>query len=36
VWLSENHLLAGVKLLLGHDPKRDYRDKVADLPLGRH
>lgn len=37
VWLSENHLMAGVKLLLGRDPKRDYRDKVADLPLGgRH
>ena len=33
VWLSENHLLAGVKLLLGHDPKRDYRDKVADVRL---
>jgi general stress protein 26 len=36
VWLSENHLLAGVKLLLGHDPKRDYRDKVADINVGRH
>jgi len=36
VWLSENHLLAGMKLLLGRDPKQDYRDKVVELPLGRH
>jgi len=36
VWLSENHLMAGVKLLLGRDPKRDYKGKVADVPLGRH
>jgi general stress protein 26 len=33
VWLSENHLLAGVKLLLGRDPKREYQDKVAELRL---
>lgn len=36
VWLSENHLLAGVKLLLGRDPKLEYKDKVADIQLGRH
>jgi general stress protein 26 len=36
VWLNENSLLAGAKLLLGRDPKRDYKDKVADIPLGRH
>ena len=36
VWLSENHLLAGVKLLLGRDPKREYQDKVADIQLGTH
>jgi len=36
VWLSENHLLAGVKLLLGRDPKREYQDKVADIRLGSH
>ncbi|HTU67607.1 MAG TPA: pyridoxamine 5'-phosphate oxidase family protein [Steroidobacteraceae bacterium] len=33
VWLNENHLVAGVKLLLGRDPKREYKDKVADIRL---
>ena len=33
VWLNENNLLAGVKLLLGIDPKQDYSDKVADVDL---
>ena len=33
VWLSENHLMAGVKLLFGRDPKREYKDKVADIRL---
>jgi general stress protein 26 len=33
VWLNENSLLAGVKLLLGRDPKRDYKDKVADIRM---
>ncbi len=36
VWLSENHALAGIRLLLGHDPKKDYAGKTAELPLGRH
>jgi general stress protein 26 len=36
VWLNENSLMAGVKLLLGRDPKREYHDKVADITLGRH
>ena len=31
VWLNENSLLAGVKLLLGVDPKKRYRDKVGDI-----
>lgn len=35
VWLNENSLLAGVKLLLGRDPKRDYKDKVADIHMNR-
>jgi hypothetical protein len=34
VWLNENSLLAGVKLLLGVDPKESYRDKVGDVDLG--
>lgn len=34
VWLNENSLLAGVKMLLGRDPKNDYKDKVAEVRLG--
>lgn len=33
VWLNENSLLAGVKLLLGSDPKQDYKDKAGDVDL---
>lgn len=33
IWLNEHSLFAGVKLLLGRDPKADYRDKVADVRL---
>lgn len=33
VWLNEHSLVAGVKMLLGADPKKDYRDKVGDVPL---
>jgi len=33
VWLNESSLWAGVKLLMGADPKQDYRDKVGDVPL---
>jgi general stress protein 26 len=33
IWLNENSLFAGVKMLLGGDPKRDFQDKVARLPL---
>ncbi len=36
VWLNDSSLFAGVKLLLGRDPKAEYRDKVAELQLGRH
>ena len=36
IWLNENSLFAGVKVLLGRDPKRDYRDKVAEVRLDRH
>ena len=34
IWLNEHSVFAGVKLLLGSDPKQDYRDKVADVQLG--
>ncbi|MDQ8051323.1 pyridoxamine 5'-phosphate oxidase family protein [Luteibacter sp.] len=33
VWLNENNLLAGVKMLMGIDPKKDYQDKVAKVDL---
>lgn len=33
VWLNENSLLAGVKMMFGTDPKKDYKDKAADIPI---
>lgn len=33
IWLNENNVFAGVKLLLGVDPKKDYQDKVANVRL---
>jgi general stress protein 26 len=36
VWLNEHSLLAGVKLLLGRDPKKEYEGKVADVRLRPH
>jgi len=33
VWLNENSLAAGIKLLFGRDPKKEYADKVADVDL---
>lgn len=33
IWLDASSLLAGIKLLLGADPKQDYRDKVAQVDL---
>jgi len=34
IWLNENSLFAGVKMLVGADPKQDYQDKVAEIELG--
>lgn len=34
IWLNESNLLAGVKMLLGVDPKKDYKDNVAEVDLG--
>jgi general stress protein 26 len=34
IWLNENSLFAGVKLLLGKDPKQEYAGKTADVNLG--
>ncbi len=33
VWLNEHSLWAGVKLLLGRDPKQDYAGKTAEIDL---
>lgn len=33
VWLNESNMLAGVKMLFGVDPKKDYKDKVGDVNL---
>lgn len=33
LWLNENSLFAGIKLLIGVDPKNDYQDKVAEVSL---
>lgn len=33
VWENENSLLAGIKLLFGVDPKKDYEEKVAKVDL---
>jgi general stress protein 26 len=34
VWADASSLVAGVKMLLGMDPKAEYRDKVAKVDLG--
>jgi general stress protein 26 len=33
IWLNENSLFAGARMLLGRDPKKDYQDKVANVRL---
>jgi general stress protein 26 len=33
IWLDEKTLFAGIKLLLGVDPKKDYKNKVAEVNL---
>lgn len=33
IWLNESNLLAGIKMLFGADPKKDYKDKVATVTL---
>ena len=33
IWLNENSALAGMRILLGRDPKKDYQRKVADVNL---
>ena len=33
IWLNENSLFAGLKMLLGRDPKKEYSDHVAVVKL---
>ena len=33
IWLNEHSLFAGLKMMLGSDPKQDYKDKVAEVEL---
>jgi len=33
VWIDASSLLAGIKLLLGVDPKQEYKDKVGEVDL---
>ena len=33
IWLNDSSFFAGVKLLLGVDPKKDYQKKVAEVSL---
>jgi general stress protein 26 len=34
IWLDDSSFLAGIKMLLGVDPKEEYKDKVAEVRLG--
>jgi general stress protein 26 len=33
IWLDASSLVSGIKMLLGADPKEEYRDKVAKVAL---
>jgi general stress protein 26 len=33
IWENASSMLAGIKLILGVDPKSDYQDQVAEMPL---
>lgn len=33
IWESGSSLVAGIKMLFGSDPKKDYKDKVAEVDL---
>jgi general stress protein 26 len=33
IWKNENSIFAGLKMLLGRDPKKDYKDNVAEVKL---
>jgi general stress protein 26 len=33
IWLNASSVMAGVKMLLGSDPKKDFEDKVGNVDL---
>lgn len=33
IWVDASSTIAGIKMLIGIDPKQDYKDKVADVTL---
>jgi general stress protein 26 len=33
IWMDASSMVAGIKMLLGIDPKQDYKDKVARVQL---
>lgn len=33
IWVDASSMVAGIKMLLGIDPKQDYKDKVAEVQL---
>ncbi len=33
IWLDGSSIMAGIKMLLGRDPKQDYRDNVGEVDL---
>jgi general stress protein 26 len=33
IWLDASSVIAGIKMLLGRDPKQDYKDNVAEVRL---
>lgn len=33
VWLDASSIVAGIRMLLGADPKQDYKDKVGEVDL---
>jgi general stress protein 26 len=33
VWIDASSMMAGVKMLLGMDPKQEYKDKVGEVDL---
>jgi general stress protein 26 len=33
IWIDASSIVAGIKMLIGIDPKADYKDKVAEVAL---